>query len=188
MADYDKKDYIVGHCSIELETRFNKIRTSQTNYGNFVADLVRFYFDCDCCLLNSGSIRNDLVIKPGFLTYSVISNLINDQLVVKEIPGKDLLKALQYSVSGLPDSFSGCFLQVSGLKYSYDYRKNPRIQEVEVCGWPLELERNYSVACLSFISTGGDGFSMLKDHKFIIDHVTGIDTLSLLLKFFKGTD
>jgi len=84
----------LGHCNVELETRFSKVRTSETNYGNFIADLVRFYFGCDCCIINSGSIRNDIIIKPGHLPYSVVSNIINDNLVVKEVPGKDILKAL----------------------------------------------------------------------------------------------
>lgn len=29
---------------------------------------------------------------------------------------------------------------------------------------------------------------MMKDHKFLVDQVAGIDTLSLILKFFKGVD
>lgn len=55
----------------------------ETNYGNFLADLVRNHYDSDCCLLNSGCIRNDARIKPGKLNFSVVSDLINDVLVVK---------------------------------------------------------------------------------------------------------
>ena len=83
MAAYQKFDRLVGYTDVPLETRFCKVRAIETNYGNFLADLVRSYFDSDCCVLNSGCIRNDLLFKPGKLKYSMISNLINDMLVVK---------------------------------------------------------------------------------------------------------
>lgn len=83
----------------------------------------------DCSILNSGSIRNDLLIPPGELRYSVISNFINNVLVVKEVSGKVLLEILEYSVSGLP-GYAGCFLGVSGIRFTYDIKKVPRVQTV----------------------------------------------------------
>lgn len=94
MEEYNKNDKLVGYTDAELETRFSNVRTKETNYGDFLADLARTYYDADCCVINAGSIRNDQLIKPGPLNYSVISNLINDVLVVKEIPGVVLLEML----------------------------------------------------------------------------------------------
>lgn len=90
MDEYNKNDCIVGYCDVDLDTRFSQVRTKETNYGNFLADLVRLYFDSDCCIINSGAIRNDALLKSGPITYSMISNIINDCLVVKEVPGKNL--------------------------------------------------------------------------------------------------
>lgn len=90
ITEYKTFDRIVGYTDVPLETRFCKVRAIETNYGNFLADLAKNYFDSDCCLLNSGCIRNDLFINPGKLQYSMVSNLINDVLVVKEISGKML--------------------------------------------------------------------------------------------------
>lgn len=87
------------------------------------------YYDIDCVILNSGSIRNDLLIPPGELRYSLLSNLINGVLVVKEVPGHAILQLLEYAVSGLP-GFSGGFLIVSGIRFTYDIKKTPRVQEV----------------------------------------------------------
>lgn len=134
----------------------------ETNYGNFLADLVRNYFDTDCCVLNSGCIRNDLTIKPGKLNFSMVSNLINDVLVVKEVTGKIILEALEYSVSSLPDCFAGSFLLISGMRYTFDYRKKPKVQEVTIQDKPLMLDHTYSVAMKFYISMGGDGFSMFR--------------------------
>lgn len=88
MNEYNKNDCILGYTDVDLDTRFSQVRTKQTNYGNFMADLARLYYDSDCCIINSGAIRNDALIKAGPLTYSMVSNIINDNLVVKKVPGK----------------------------------------------------------------------------------------------------
>lgn len=132
--------------------------------------------------------RNDTIIKSGQLTYSTVSNIINDVLVVKEVSGSIILEMLEYSVFNLPNTFAGSFLFVSGIKYTYDYRKNPRVQSVEIGGVPLDLHRMYSLTTFSYLSGGGDGFSMIRNCKYIVDPVGGIDLLRLLLRFFKGLE
>jgi 2',3'-cyclic-nucleotide 2'-phosphodiesterase (5'-nucleotidase family) len=88
----------------------------------------------------------------------------------------------------LPNTFAGSFLLVSGIKYYYDYRKNPRVQTVFVAGEALDINRMYTVSTFSYLSTGGDGFGMMKDCKFVVDQVSGIDLLTLLLRFFKESE
>lgn len=50
--------------------------------------------DTDVAFAHAGTIRNDCVLPAGPLKYSEVSNIINDALVVKSVPGKFLLKAL----------------------------------------------------------------------------------------------
>lgn len=50
---------------------------------------------------------------------------------MKEVTGDVLLRALEYAVSVLP-GFSGGFLIVSGITFTFDIKKSPRIQEVYV--------------------------------------------------------
>lgn len=95
---------------------------------------------------------------------------------------------MEYAVSSLPSSFAGSFLIVSGMTYSYDYRKTPKITEIKIQGEPIDDEREYKVAMKNYISGGGDGFTMFKDCKYLVDPTHGIDTLSLLLNFFKASD
>ena len=45
-------------------------------------------------MINSGCIRNDLVIPKGPLKFSTISNIINDLLVVKSVKGKNIKEAV----------------------------------------------------------------------------------------------
>lgn len=91
MLEYNQNDKIIGYTDVELNTKFSDIRTKETNYGNFVTDLIKLYYECDCCAINSGFLRPDAIIKPGPLKLSMISNVINDVLVVKNVPGSAIL-------------------------------------------------------------------------------------------------
>jgi len=55
---------------------------------------MRLYMDTDIAFAHAGTIRNDCVLPAGPLKYSEVSNIINDALVVKAVPGKFLLRAL----------------------------------------------------------------------------------------------
>lgn len=90
LEESKKFDKLIGYTDVDLDTRFSKVRALETNYANFLTDLIRNYFDADCCAVNSGCIRNDKRIKKGKITYSMISNLINDVLVVKMVPGSKI--------------------------------------------------------------------------------------------------
>jgi hypothetical protein len=85
-------------------------------------------------LLNSGCIRNDVILPEGTIKLSKMSNIIDDKVIVKLVPGSAVIKMLEYAVKGLPHSFMGSFLLVSGVRYKYDLGKAPRIQEVVVGG------------------------------------------------------
>lgn len=84
----------MGYTSVALDTRFTKIRKEESNYGNFIADLARLYYDCDVTAINAGMVRNDSIMGPGKLTYSKISNIIDSPLVVKQVRGSTILKML----------------------------------------------------------------------------------------------
>ena len=85
---------MVGHTDVELDTRFTSIRTKETNYGNFFADLIRRYYDTDFGFINAGMIRNDMVIPPGKITYSKVSNIIDSPIIVIRLTGSKIREAL----------------------------------------------------------------------------------------------
>lgn len=187
MVEYKKFDQVVGYTSVALDTRFTKIRKEESNYGNFLADLARLYYDCDITSFNAGMVRNDTIMGPGKLTYSKISNIIDSPLIVKQLRGSTILKMLELSVSSYPN-YTGQFLFVSGMSFSFDCLKEPRVQKVMIGGRPLELHREYTLCTTLYQARGGDGFSMLKEGQMIIDEVKGTSMLHLLLKFFKAAD
>lgn len=61
-------DEVLGHFSVELDGRFSSIRTSETNLGNFVTDVMLAATHSDLALLNSGTLRSDRVHPKGPFT------------------------------------------------------------------------------------------------------------------------
>ena len=87
------------------------------------------------------------------------------QLVRLQVPGTTLLAALENAVSkSAEDPEPGRFLQVSGLRFAFDVNrpKGQRVLCVTVNGKPLSPTATYSVATLSFLAGGKDGYEMFR--------------------------
>jgi len=98
---------------VDLETKLEKVRTTEQNFSNLIADIIRIDSDCDCSLINCGTFRSDCVFPSGVLTlYDVMLAFPWEDLIFKvEIPGKFLWKALECSVEVYPPQ-DGRFLAV----------------------------------------------------------------------------
>lgn len=123
--------------------------------------------------MNSGTLRNDTIIKSGQLTYSTVSNIINDVLVVKEVSGSIILEMLEYSVFNLPTLSPEA-------SFSFPESNTPMIIGKTPGSNLLKLEgfHSISIACtllltFSYSSGGGDGFSMIRNCKYIVDPSRG---------------
>lgn len=55
----------IGYVECALEGRFKFVRTRETNLGNLVTDIMRKTMKADVALLNSGTLRSDLVHEEG---------------------------------------------------------------------------------------------------------------------------
>ena len=167
-----ENEKIVGYTLVPLETRFSRIRRKETNYGNFLTDLIRAYYDIDAVTIQSGSIRMDAVIEPGPLKYSTVSNIFDDYLVVKLMPGKILFDLLEHAVSKYP-AFEGRFMMVSGVRFIFDallpaYARVIK-DSVTVGSLPLDYDKVYKVAVMGYVGKGGDGFTFVADCVDLID-------------------
>lgn len=58
-------DEVIGCFETPLEGRFAKVRTGETNLGNFVSDVIKASTKSDCVILNSGTLRSDMVHERG---------------------------------------------------------------------------------------------------------------------------
>lgn len=164
---------VLGNFSVELDGRFSSIRTSETNLGDWVCDVVLSATGADVVILNSGTFRSDQLHSPGPFTMRDLVNIIpmHDPLIVLEVSGQVILDALENAVSAYP-KLEGRFPQVSGVSFVFDATKPPYsrvISElVQVADEWLDVKQNYSLCVKSYMYSGCDGFTMFKNAKVLV--------------------
>lgn len=158
---------------MELDGRFEKIRTSETNLGNWVCDVILSATGADAVMINSGTFRSDQIHPVGPFTMRDLVNILpmQDPLVVIEVSGQMILDALENAVSAYP-KLEGRFVQVSGLSFVFDSTKPPNSRVLyeltQVADEYLDPKQNYSVCVKSYMYGGCDGFTMFKNAKVIV--------------------
>ena len=58
-------DLQAGFSDVDLEARFSRVRTEETNLGNMIADLCKSEFDTDFSLTNGGNLRANHIFEQG---------------------------------------------------------------------------------------------------------------------------
>lgn len=189
----DKLNKPVGYTAAPLDARFTTVRLRESNLGNFMCDMMRHYYDADCALMASGTIRGDQVYPPGVLRMKDIMNCFpfEDPVVVLRVSGRALLEALENSVSLVP-ALEGRFPQVSNIVFDYSIARpsGSRVVRVQVDGSPLEESRFYSIATRGYMANGKDGFGSLlaKSHggqaEELVSEENGILMSTMLRQYF----
>lgn len=169
------------------------VRSEETGIGNFCADAFRLVLNTDVALINGGGIRADL--PQGELTFNHLLTVFpfNNTACTATMSGRQLLDALELSVSYLPDE-DGTFMQVSGMRFEVDasvptpvvmdedglfshVAEAPRrVSQLQI--WdkeseefrPVDLDKRYTLASFDFLlkELGGSGVfrhaELLEDH------------------------
>ncbi len=154
-------------------------RIEECLLGNVISDAVLEDTGVDIVFQNGGGIRADIdegeVTLGEVLTVLPFGNLIS----TFELSGADVLAVLENSVSRieldennnpLVDGASGRFMQVAGLRYTFDATQEvgSRIVSADVMQngeyVALDAEAIYSVATNDFVRAGGDGYSVLAEN------------------------
>ena len=156
---------VIATTGVYLDGVRENVRTKETNLGNLSADAARAATGADIAFVNGGGIREDIPV--GDITKGKIAAIFpfGNTIEVKKITGADLKAMLEWSVSDYPAA-KGAFLQVSGLEFSFDPAKEAgsKVVEILVGGEAFDEAKEYTVAINDFMSTGGDGYSMLADY------------------------
>ena len=179
----------VGRTQVPLDASEEANRNHETNLASFVADAYRQATGADVALINGGSIRSDSVLRPGPLTRRDVLAVhpYPGSVVSIEVTGTVLLQALEHGVSrSAEETGPGRFPQVSGIQYAFDVCRpaGDRIVRVTVNGEPLDAKRTYSLATNSYMSGGGDGYTMFKGAKYRVSPDKGRTTQDVLREAF----
>ncbi|OCL12288.1 5'-nucleotidase [Glonium stellatum] len=154
----------IGYTTAPLDARFTTVRLRESNLGNFVCDLMRFYYQADCCIMAAGTIRGDQIYPPGVLRLKDLMNCFpfEDPVVVIKVTGKAILRALENGISSYP-ALEGRFPQVSNIKFEVDYSLKPgsRVLSTKIDNEALDLEREYILATRGYMARGKDGYKSL---------------------------
>lgn len=179
IADYEAQlsaelDKPVGRTAVELDARALSNRNRETNLGNLITDALRQETNADVAIYSGGSIRSDTTYPPGELSKrDVLSILPFENPVLKvEVSGALLRAALENGVSqAAQEQESGRFPQVSGWQFEFDARRpvGARVTKVTVNNQPLDDKKTYTLASSLYVIEGGDGYTMFKDARRLID-------------------
>ena len=117
----DSKFYIT-----DPATGKRRIRSGETNLGDFVADGIYTYFNeieelhCDIAIMNGGGIRTDVEAGPwSFKTCKTVSPFGNVACLMS-VTGQQIQDALEFGArfAGAEGKENGGFLQVAGARYT----------------------------------------------------------------------
>jgi 5'-nucleotidase len=169
-------DVVVGTTQVPLEGTSPRLRTSETNLGNLVADAVRAAARSEIALVNGGGIRGDRVHQPGPLARRIL---------IEIHPFGNVVTTL--SVSRLPIT-AGQFPQVSGMTFRVnpDAPAGARVSDVRVQNAPLDPNRAYTLAIPDFLLASGDGYTMFKGQKVLVGPEAGPTMAAALEDYVAG--
>lgn len=142
------------------------IRETETEAGNIVADAVRAAAGADISFVPAAAFKPEAsAARP--VTGDGAATLVepaSDGIVVLSLRGAQVLAALERAVSFAPQPSAG-FLQVSGLRFSYDSSKpgGKRVLSASTGGAPLDAARVYKVATTKPLANGQQGYFQIWD-------------------------
>jgi 5'-nucleotidase / UDP-sugar diphosphatase len=153
--------------------------SSETELGDLVADAIRGSLKTDIAFITASELKETTVAK-GDVSAADIADAItyqSDPIVILTLKGDQIRKALERSVIIYPQKNLG-FLQVSGLKFSFDPSrpKESRVTSITVGGRALDPEAAYSVGATSSLANGALGYFRVWGK----DQITSVTKTSLV--------
>jgi 2',3'-cyclic-nucleotide 2'-phosphodiesterase (5'-nucleotidase family) len=160
----------VGSSRTTLEAEENKIRGSETNFGDWIADrMVEAFASCgaQAAFINSGSLRLNQDVPAGPLTRRTIEELFAypSPLSLLRIKGSTLQQVAARAIAGWPGA--GNWLQISGFSFLHD-TANGKVSDVALvtAGGPRPVRPDEEILVVTndylFDPKGDrDGYTML---------------------------
>ena len=193
--EYDKflskeLDIEIGKTTTELDSRKKTVRTEEAAIGNLIADAMRDGVDADIGIANGGGIRAKKIYAPGTMITrrDILSELPFGNVVVKlELTGAQIWAALENGVSQV-ESNAGRFPQVSGVSFIYNpkAKAGSRVISAKIGGQPLNKGGTYTVATNNYAAGGGDGYSVFKKGKVLIDASGATIMAGMVMDYIKA--
>lgn len=138
---------IIGETTVDLIGTRERVRTEETNLGNFVADAIKDTTGAEIAVCTAGFIGGE--IPTGEITKKDILSIARatTSFVIGEMKGADIIAAINNHISECPEP-SGSFLQVSGISFKIDPNQavGERVHSVYVGDKEIDSKQTYTVA------------------------------------------
>ncbi|CRL06860.1 CLUMA_CG019615, isoform A [Clunio marinus] len=188
-----KMGLVLGNFSCELDGRFSQIRTSETNIGNWICDIVLAATGSDAVMINSGTFRSDQIHEAGPFTMKDLVSIIpmQDPIIIIEVSGKTLYEAIENGVSAYP-KLEGRFPQVAGITFTFNPEKPPgsRVEPrlVRIGDEWLDFSETYTLSVKAYMHGGCDGYTMFKNCPIVMDEDACPELGLAIQNHFKAID
>lgn len=154
---------VIGKTDVEMRSG-----RPESMLSNFTTDAMlkfaRKKGSCDFSITNFGGIR---AAMPGgdVRRYDIFSIFpFENYLVIVELPGKSVIALFDFFAKSGPEALSG--------NVRLKIKNGALASEVLIDGAPISEDRNYKIATLDFLLTGGDNMTMLKNNLSVLE--TGV--------------
>lgn len=138
--------------------------------------------------MNGFGVRADLIPRPdGSVTYGQIFAMMpfGNGIVVKSFTGTQLKALLEQQFASGANSAEqpNLLLPSAGFEFDYDLSRETgrRVVAIRFGGRPVDPRARYRVAVNSFLSSGGDNFTVLREGSDAVDAGGDLDALEAYL-------
>lgn len=184
--------HVAGYISADLDYDYPAIRERDIPLANLVADAFLWYgkkYGADVAIINSGGIRESL--KGPEVTYKDIYSVLpfDNTLDVLTVDGITMRKIVTLAVMRAKHGESGCFPQVAGIKYGYDYGVHMLRSLMIKSGDEYVMivpGQKYKIATNSYMAHGGDGYRLMSEVNDS-DRMSGIASQQQVLADYLST-
>jgi len=179
----DEAEKPVAEFKRTLVGRREKIRTKQTNFGGLVGRAMRWQTGADVALINAGAFRQDVAAGPLRRIDLIAALPFGNRVTVVSLTGASLASVIKRSEeigakAGSAGDVSGAYLQASGIDWA---ASDDGGSHITIEGEPLEPARDYRVATIDYLASGGDGYEELQTGTLS----TGRDLIDVLVAFLQ---
>ena len=162
----------VGTAALPMDAREEQIRSSESSWGNFIADQMRVAFGepvADLAFLNSGTLRLDDIIEDDILFEDIGRTFgFSSFLRYTTVTGAEFKRIMEAGYRGGPYA-QGYFPQVSRFRVCVDHSR-PEFERIVSLQVPADdrwaeigADDEYVLVVPDFIYGGGDGYEIPQD-------------------------
>ncbi len=146
----------IGSVNGHLEGERSKVRFVQTNMARLILEGQIDRTKADFAVMSGGGVRDS--IEEGSITYKDVLKVqpFGNTLVYVDMKGSEVEKYL--AVVANKQVNSGAYAQFSRVSLVAD---GTGVSAVKINCQPLDAEKTYRIATLSFNATGGDGYPVI---------------------------